>query len=247
MLRNLNPTAAPVVAISNFVVSLFSDGKVYRTINNYCSAISTQFTITDFLLVGRHPVICRLLRCARVPRPRLRATRTCGMLLLYLIYSGLFPDNESLSLRQLSAKLTTILCLSSFCKISNVLAFRCEHFLYRWCYLSHLPSHQDHVHIGFLPVFFSVRASPLRGLLPPYLLSRSALFGTPVFFNSYFRTSDLIALCPRLRWLSESIGTILQAGVDLLFGAHSVRGAGASMAFSLGATLLDILHSDDWS
>lgn len=45
-----------------------------------------------------------------------------------------------------------------------------------------------------------------------------------------------------VRWIMQ------KAGIDVSrFGAHSVRGAMASKAFSLGARLEDILNAVDWS
>lgn len=73
------------------------------------------------------------------------------------------------------------------------------------------------------------------------------LSGKPVFHNYCFPMSDSICPCSHLLWLAGSVGPSQQAGVNPSFDAHSVRGAAVSMAFSLGASLSDILRSVDWS
>lgn len=47
------------------------------------------------------------------------------------------------------------------------------------------------------------------------------------------------------RWVKD---VMTEGGVDVsVFGAHSLRGASASKAFTLGGSLQDILRAADWS
>lgn len=78
-------------------------------------------------------------------------------------------------------------------------------------------------------------------------LSRSAplhLQSIPHLFLLYVRPRRLVSPPTLARWICW---VLFLSDVDPSFVAHFVRGAVASLAFSLGGSLADILRSADWS
>ncbi|XP_040261452.1 uncharacterized protein LOC120977528 [Bufo bufo] len=120
--RDLDPISAPVTEILHFLSSLFDQGKAYRTISLFRSAISASHQGFDGTPAGQHPLVCRLMRGSRMsrpPRPRFTTTWDVSRVLSFL---SAWPQNSELSLRQLSAKLVTLLCLISCKRVSDVRA-----------------------------------------------------------------------------------------------------------------------------
>ena len=106
----------------NYLADSFESGRSYSSINIYRSAISAYHCPVDSLPIGRHPLVCRLLRGAkfqRPPRPRYQATWDVSKVLDMFADWG---DNADLSLRLLSIKLTVLLCLISVKRVSDVKA-----------------------------------------------------------------------------------------------------------------------------
>ncbi|XP_063291273.1 chymotrypsin-like elastase family member 1 [Pelobates fuscus] len=114
----------------NFLTSLFTAGKSYRSINVVRSAISVGHTPTQGTPVGKDPLICRLLRGMRLrrpPEPKYSRLWDIGVVLQFLRN---WPPNEELSLCQLTAKFTFLLCLVSFRWVSDVRAFDADTFTF---------------------------------------------------------------------------------------------------------------------
>lgn len=122
--RTLHLTSASVVEGSHFLASLFSEGKAYCSINLYCSSISGHYDLVSGCLVGRQPLICHLLRGAHISHPPIpKYSHLWGVSLVLDLFCT-WPDNDSLPLHQLSAKLTLLLCLLSFHRLSEYPRFR---------------------------------------------------------------------------------------------------------------------------
>ena len=56
-----NSIQAPISAI-NFLTCQFAEGKQYQIINSYCSVISMTHTPVDGVVVGKHPLVTRLIK-----------------------------------------------------------------------------------------------------------------------------------------------------------------------------------------
>lgn len=103
------------------LTALFSDGKVYRTINLYRSAISAHPDLVDGCPFGRHPLVWQLIRGAHISHPpNIRYSYLWDVLRYWI---GFAPGHTTNSLRQPSAKLTILLSLLSFHGVSDVRAF----------------------------------------------------------------------------------------------------------------------------
>ncbi|KAM4795634.1 uncharacterized protein WCC33_000698 [Rhinophrynus dorsalis] len=224
-------------------------GKAYRMINTYRSAISAGHDIVDGFPVGQHALVCRLLRGIRLTRPPQSRYSTLWNVNDVLHFLEKWPPNDLLSLKQLSAKLTMLLCLISFKRVSDVKALDISS-------RSYVPSGvqftlcrrtKTNVRKVFYPSFadrpqlcvvrclqvYEHRTASLRNFTFPQLL---------ISFRRPYLPVSAATLARWVRWLMQL------AGIDVsLFGAHSSRGAMASMAFHLGGRLEDILRAADWS
>lgn len=99
-----------------------SGGKTFRTKNLYRSAISLNQPHVDGKPVGEHPLVCRLLKGVTFSNPPCSKYNKLWdvNVVLHLFIS--WPDNDALSLKMLSAKLTMLLCLISIKRLSDVKA-----------------------------------------------------------------------------------------------------------------------------
>ena len=71
--RELEAIRSPLCAILEFLALEFLQGKQYRTINSYRSAISMTHGAIDGVVVGKHPLVSRLMKGIynqRPPQPR---------------------------------------------------------------------------------------------------------------------------------------------------------------------------------
>ena len=102
--KHVLPFAADVSAILSFLADEFEEGKQYRSLNCYCSAISSTHLPIEGIPVGQHPLVIRLKGAfnLRPPKPRYSQTWNVSLMLTFLRNLG---RNEELSLKRLTQKL----------------------------------------------------------------------------------------------------------------------------------------------
>ena len=111
--RKINPISVSLNAILEFLKDQFKNGKAYRTINVYRSALSAILPEIDSNRVGAHPLVSQLLKGVfhlRPPEPKYSHTWSVSQVLAYIKSLG---KNEGLSLKLLSLKLVTLLALTA--------------------------------------------------------------------------------------------------------------------------------------
>ena len=120
--RATDPLSAPLNSILEFLYEQFQEGKQYRTVNSFRSAISMTHEELDGHRVGQHPLVCRFLKGvfnARPPMPRYSHTWDVDKVLSFL-ESQL--DNEELSFQMLSHKLAMLMALTNADRCSDLVA-----------------------------------------------------------------------------------------------------------------------------
>ncbi|XP_044137826.1 uncharacterized protein LOC122928733 [Bufo gargarizans] len=247
--RSLDPLSAPVTDILEFLTSLYEEGKAYRSINLFRSAISSQHQGFAGCPAGQHPLVCRLLKGSRLSRPpRPRFTSSWDVTLVLQFFSS-WPLNSSLSLRQLSAKLVTLLCLVSCKRVSDVRALDFDALSFTPGGVLFNISRRTKTNIRAV----SYPAFPDNQALCPVLCLKEYLSRTislrepsnPQLFISFRRPFLPVASVTLSRWVKWILSL---AGVDTsIFTAHSVRGASATSMTIAGARLEDVLRLADWS
>ncbi|KAM4696264.1 integrase/recombinase xerD homolog [Rhinophrynus dorsalis] len=247
--RDLDPVSASTVSVANFLSTLYDSGKAYRTINTYRSAISAGHVPSGGIPVGQSVVVCRLMRGIRFSRPPQSRYQSLWDVNDVLRFLENWPPNNLLSLKQLSAKLTMLLCLVSFKRVSDVKAldilsrsftsqgvqFRVSRRTKTSIQTVSYPSFPTHPQLCVVRCLqeYELRTAILRRPACPQLL---------ISFRSPHLPVSAATLARWVRWVMQL------AGIDVsLFGAHSTRGAMASMAVRAGGRLEDILRAADWS
>ncbi|KAM4721757.1 integrase/recombinase xerD homolog [Rhinophrynus dorsalis] len=247
--RNLDPVSTSPINVVNFLSTLFDSGKAYRTINSYRSAISAGHIPIDGVPVGQSVVVCRLMRGIRFSRPPQSRYQSLWNVNDVLHLLDRWPANNLLSLKQLSAKLTMLLCLISFKRVSDVRAldFQSRSFTPQGVQFRVSRRTKTAVRIISYPAFPSQPQLCVVKCLQEYEL-RTTAFRSPsssqllISFRNPHLPVSAATLARWVRWIMQL------AGLDVsLFGAHSTRGAMASKAIQSGGRLEDILRAADWS
>lgn len=126
----MDPVDAPVIEVANYLADLFKSGLSYRTVNYYRSAISAGHSLINDFSIGTDPLIHREMKGIRLKRPpKPKYDSLWNMNLIFELFSS-WPDNSSLTRKQLSIKLATLLCLISFRQVSVVKALEISNRIY---------------------------------------------------------------------------------------------------------------------
>ena len=72
--QNTNPFAVDLPKILSFFAKQFEEGKQYRSLNCCSLAISSAQLPVEGFPVGKHPLVCRLLKGGLNLRPRYDST-----------------------------------------------------------------------------------------------------------------------------------------------------------------------------
>lgn len=155
--RNRDPTARPVEDVVNFLTELFTRGYQYRSLNAYCSAISSIHQFFDGQSIGQHPLVCRLLKGAfnqNPPMPRYSHFWNVGVVLHFPKQLG---PNSSLSFKWLSIKTAMLMVLTHPSRSADLSKFDISHRTYTTKGVIFQPTHlskQSHSSKSVRELFF---------------------------------------------------------------------------------------------
>ncbi|KAM8962405.1 uncharacterized protein RCH25_037941 [Pelodytes ibericus] len=249
MEHHSDPVSAPVSHILRFLTLLYENGRAYRTINVYRSAISAGHSGFGGFSAGKQLLVCRLLkgiRLARPPVPRYSSLWDVNVILLLFEH---WPDNSDLTFQQLSSKLVMLFCLISCKRVSYVRALdvSSRSFTPEGVLFNISRRTKTLITSVFYPSFpHHPKLCPVL-CLKEYELRTSVLRDPerPELFLALRKPHRPVATTSLARWVKWVLHS---AGVDTsIFGPHSTRGAMASKAFALGCRLEDLLKAADWS
>ena len=96
-----------------FLVSLFRSGLGYSVVNTACSVLSSIITLGDGSKVGEHPLVCRCLKGIYELRTALPKYSRIWDVNIVLNLLKTLDSASKLSLKDLSLKLTMLLCLTT--------------------------------------------------------------------------------------------------------------------------------------
>lgn len=117
----LIPLISP--SLTNVFLALqFRDGKEYRTVNAYRSAVSAVLLLIDCHKVGSHPKVCQMLKGVyqlHPPQPRYASKWPVSTVVQYI---SSLSSNSQLSTRLLSYKLVGFLALTAPNRASGIAA-----------------------------------------------------------------------------------------------------------------------------
>ena len=250
----VNPISPSLGNILNFLAAEYSAGKCYRSLNCYRSALSSVLAPIDGFDVGRHPLVCRLLKGVFQQRPPKPKHSTFWSIETVLDHISSWGVNRSLSFQQLSWKLAMLLALSSASRSSDLSKLTLVGHRFSENGLVIYPSGlSKQSRVGHLPSPIEFRAFNDSLLCPvecfrTYKEVTRSLRTQPVqsgLFLALNRPHLPVTSSTVARWLKAVLSS---AGVDTShFSAHSTRGAAASAAAMAGVTMKQILETADWA
>ena len=250
--RCVDPLCASIGQILDFLTSQFAEGKQFRTLNSYRSAISMTHPPIDGVVIGKHPLISRFMRGVfnnRPPQPRYNFTWDVAKVLSHIRSLG---TNDTLPMKELTHKLATILALANASRSSEIHALDVKYmtvshtgvtFTLKKLTKSSRPGKQCSL---FYP---SLQQDPL---LCPVLTLRNYLSRTAKYRKDQSTNLFLAVVKPYrpvhkstiARWIKTLIH---EAGIDGQFSAHSIRGAATTAAVMQGMSVGDIMKVADWA
>ena len=255
--QQIDPFLAPVKDVVNFLAELFHDKNFeWRTMNNYRSAISAYHIAVEGKPVGQHPLICALLLgifIAKPPQPRYVFIWDVEVVLNYV--KNNWSDNNSLSLMDLTLKLTVLLALTASARAGAIHHLDVNFMV-----------NNDRLYI----FYFSKLHKAWRNKKPPPAIKYFAydkdqnLCVVKTLDDYICRTKDfrekqsssqllLSTMKPHgpvvsstvSGWLKKVLG---QAGINTdIFKGHSTRSASSSKVGMKGAPIQEILKRGSWS
>ena len=236
----------------DFLALQFHEGKEYRTVNVYRSALSAVLPLIDGHKVGPHPLICQLLKGVfqlRPPQPRYATTWQVSKVVHYISSSG---SNSHLPTKLLSYKLVGLLALTAPDR-----AFR-ERFRYfhpeevqfklpeltktarqgqdpKSCFHASFPENE---HLCVCKCLQEYEARTLQWRPQDTSKPNKLLL-------YHINPHKQVYPATLARWLKELMQL---AGVDTaIFKGHSMRGAVATEEAKQGFSIPDTLQFADWS
>ncbi len=224
-----------------FLKDQFKEGKAYRKLNVYRSALSAVLPEVDSWRVGAHPLVTHLLKeisDLRPPAPKYSYTWNVSEVLSFIKSLG---PNEKLNLKLLSFKLAMLLGLTA-----SALQLRS----FNLPGLSKTARPGDPPKVSFHAAFPSdVDLCPVKYLRCYEAVTSGLRPSDPSLpnnlFLSYIRPHKPVTSPSVARWMKSVLEL---AGIDTsIFTAHSVRGASTSGALNQGISIPDILKMDSWS
>ena len=243
--QSINHCTPTIAHVLNFLAHEHSTGKSYSTINSYRSSLSSALSPIDGYPVGKHPLVVRLMKGSfnsNPPKPKYANTWNVSSVLKYI---SSLPDNDQLSLPQLSHKLVALIALASAQRTQTLLNLDLT-FLQlsddcaRFRIMSMLKTTSPKKQIGNLvvkiPRFENNSNLCALSALKEYIKRTDPLRSD----NKLFISTRTLA-----RWMKLLLAS---SGIDTaVFSAHSFRSASSTCAFAKGVSLDEIISTADWS
>ena len=234
--RNVDPISGPISDVANFLADLHGKGYQTSSLNAYRSAISSVHDKVDDMDVGKHPLVCRVLKGAfhaRPPLPRYSATWDVQVVLDCILQWG---DTGSLSLKLLTFKLVMLMSLARPSRSADLASFSMKNCRYNPEGVTFLPSSLAKQSRQGKPLtdYFFASFPDNKQLCPVETLRQYQSVTAPLRSDSdqlliaIIKPHKPVASCTIAHWLKE---VLKMAGVDInIFMAHSTRSASSSAA-----------------
>lgn len=236
-----------------FLADLYQRGLGYSAINTARSALSTIISTPNGTF-GNHPLVVRFMKGVFEMKPSLpRYTKTwdVGTVLTYL---AKLPPNLSLTLQQLTMKLTMLLSLitgqrcQTLSKLdTKFMQSQPERYIFTIRETLKTSRPGRHVDPIELVAYNSDERLCVVKLITLYLEKTKEIRKPEVtkLLISYVKPHKAVGSATIGKWVKA---TMKDAGIDTtVFSAHSGRSASTSYAKSAGIPLVDILKAGGWT
>ena len=251
-MNNVSVFEPDIGKVIEFLTELFHTGIEYSAINTARSALSSIILLPGERPVGEHPLICRFLKGVfelRPALPKYTEMWDVGIVLRYL--KTLYPPQD-ITLKQLTLKTTTLLCLLTGQRSHTIHKFDTTQFIqlpnmYRVTVrgkLKHTKPGRHQESFQYLP-YEPDKALCIYEHLSEYIGRTKPLRDCSKLLISYIRPHKAVSKDTVARWLKVTLGF---SGIDTeKFTAHSYRAASTSSNKAAGLNLTEILKTAGWS
>ena len=251
--RSCDPLQPTVTDVIEFLTELFQSGIGYSCLNTARSALSSVIVFPDNKPVGSHPLVVRFMKGVFERRPSLPKYTSTWDVNVVLTFLRTLKDVQTLSLKELSWKLTTLLMLLSGQRIQTIhmLDIRYMTLMESSCSFSiSKPVKQTRpgTHVTDL-VFQAYLTDPrlcIVKCIQEYVSRTQPLRGDETqLLISFVKPHKAVSKDTIGRWVKS---VLANAGIDTSkFGAHSTRAASTSAAKHSGLDLATIMKAAGWS
>ena len=223
----------------------------YSAINSARSALSAVLLPKDGYEIGKHPLVCRLMKAvfrAKPSLPKYNKVWDIGLLVSYLRQYGCV---DSLDRKSLSVKLLALLQISTAGRLSTLHSIKISDL--HWdngCLIIQISNLLKTSRPSFhqSPYRFDCYTENILCVnchVRQYLVDTAGVENRSEYlFLTYQAPYSRASLDTLRRWMKD---ILRKAGVPLGYGAHSVRTASVSAAFSRGLEVETILKTGGWS
>lgn len=252
--RKIDPVSCAIGSILDFLAELFDKNLQYNTICTYRSAISAYHEPIGGLPIGQNMRVSSLMTGIFNLRPPLPRYSFVWDVCDVLTYLRSLPDDDSISLKNLTLKLASLLAIASASRASEI------------CYLDtrYLVKGKKSYEFHFTKLTKSWRRGKPRPKLSfdffdeepalcvcrtidKYLerLAQRREEESTQLLLSHIKPHQPVAICTVSRWFVE---VLKASNVDTkMFSGHSTRYASTSKAKSIGIPLDEIIKRGQWS
>jgi len=248
--KSCNPWKANLPVILDYLTHLFKNNLSYNSINLARSALSLFLPKVDQFSVGCHPLVVKLMKAifrANPPSAKYSNTWSVDKVLNML---ECWPDNEHLSIEQLSMKLVGLLALTTAQRVQTLAAICVNEINLGDVTTIDVHSMLKTTRPNALNNRIALRSFKEKPKLCVVSCLKTYLFRTLACRKGY---SLLIAnKAPYENVTTQTISRWLRklldlAGVDSCFGSHSFRHASVSKAFKKDVPIDTIFKAAGWS
>ena len=242
-----------VEQVIEFLTLLYRKGLGYSAINTARSALSSIIFQENGLPMGEHPLIRRFLKGIFELRPSLPKYNFIWDVNKVFTYFKTLPALENVSLKNLSYKTVTLLCLvtGQRCQTIHTIDInKIQSFSDKMRITIHKPlkttkpgKHQAPLELRHYP---EEPKLCIVKTLSHYLERTKMLRGeNSALFISFHKPHNPVSKDTIARWVKA---TLSDSGIDTdIFSAHSCRAASTSATKQAGMNLSEIIKSAGWS
>ena len=251
--KNLDVFNPGVDNAIEFLSSLFQSGLGYSAINTARSALSTILILDNGMKFGEHPLVCRFIKGIFQLKPSLPRYADVWDVTTVLDHLKTYKLAHQLTLKELTLKLTMLLCLFTAQRCQTIHLIDITHIQpmegkYRITIQQKLKQTKPGHHLNPIELveFVEDRKLCIVTHLKEYLCKTQKIRDTHTqLLLSYVKPFKPVNKETISRWVK----LVLQhAGVDVTkYAAHSSRAASTSFAKQKGLNLQEIMKSAGWT
>lgn len=234
-----------------FLVQLFDSGLSYASVNTARSALSTLLSTKTSEKIGEHPLVIRFMKgVARLRPPKSRYDVTWDPTIMLSFFKS-WPENDKLSLYQLTVKLCALMALTTAQRVQTLNAIHICNILWGDPIQIIFPSILKTTKINLqnptliLPYFTECSKICVASTLKYYVSATAKLRSCQSLFISTKSPHKEVSTQTLSKWLCKALSL---ANIDISkFRGHSFRHAASSKAHTEGLNVDSIFKRAGWS